>query len=273
MAGLSSVSLLTLIGEMIVKVCPRCRSIAFDDMETCYGCLYRFPPNEEETMRAMHGPGSFDTPAAKSLADAAWSKYVASDSEETVLDSVDWPPPEFIEVLPDGTSVAQVASRSGGSIESRPSQVEGSCASAVRRVDLESLADIGGDEIDISEPEASGSRTSGEACQRADQYCLCVESGSGPVARYRFDAAHALVVGRSKSCDVELPDPTVSRRHMRVDVEDGNVVLENLGSSNPTYVDGWPLEGKMAVALGTLITIANARLWTERLQDPRPTEA
>jgi len=47
-----------------------------------------------------------------------------------------------------------------------------------------------------------------------------------------------LVVGRSRSCDVRLRDDTVSRLHAALVWRGGTLVLEDLGSSNGTWVNG-----------------------------------
>lgn len=47
-----------------------------------------------------------------------------------------------------------------------------------------------------------------------------------------------LQVGRSEECDIFLLDPSVSRRHAVVAVEDGVPVVRDLGSTNGTFVNG-----------------------------------
>ena len=46
------------------------------------------------------------------------------------------------------------------------------------------------------------------------------------------------IVGRELSCDLTLPDTSISRQHARITVEGGRVMLEDLGSKNATFVDG-----------------------------------
>jgi Zn-dependent protease with chaperone function len=49
------------------------------------------------------------------------------------------------------------------------------------------------------------------------------------------------IVGRGESVDVQVTDPSVSRRHFRLYWEDGAFRLEDLGSSNGTKVNGTPV--------------------------------
>jgi len=48
-----------------------------------------------------------------------------------------------------------------------------------------------------------------------------------------------VIVGRGADCDVVLPgDETVSRRHLRLDLQDGHWSVTDLGSRNGTFVNG-----------------------------------
>ena len=47
-----------------------------------------------------------------------------------------------------------------------------------------------------------------------------------------------LQIGRGTSCDVVLADLAVSRLHARIRWQDEELVLEDLGSSGGTYVNG-----------------------------------
>lgn len=47
-----------------------------------------------------------------------------------------------------------------------------------------------------------------------------------------------VVIGRSSECDVCLPHPSVSRQHCRVRREGERFLIEDLGSTNKTFVNG-----------------------------------
>ena len=51
-----------------------------------------------------------------------------------------------------------------------------------------------------------------------------------------FKVFPQITIGRSPENVVILPDPTVSRRHATVKVEDGRIMLIDLGSTNGTFV-------------------------------------
>src|SRR3990172_5811105 len=47
-----------------------------------------------------------------------------------------------------------------------------------------------------------------------------------------------LVVGRAVNSDVPIYDPTISRQHAQVTVQNGGVLVKDLGSSNGTFLNG-----------------------------------
>ncbi len=60
---------------------------------------------------------------------------------------------------------------------------------------------------------------------------------SGPLAKRRFELAGTVLLGRERAA-IDLEDDETSRRHAEIRVEPGRVVIEDLGSTNGTYVDG-----------------------------------
>jgi sigma-B regulation protein RsbU (phosphoserine phosphatase) len=59
---------------------------------------------------------------------------------------------------------------------------------------------------------------------------------AGPGARVRV-MQPVVRLGRDPSCDVVIPEPTVSRRHAKLSWEGGELTVEDLGSSGGTYVN------------------------------------
>ncbi|MCD6500099.1 MAG: FHA domain-containing protein [Deltaproteobacteria bacterium] len=76
-------------------------------------------------------------------------------------------------------------------------------------------------------------------------------------------------VGRDSELEVFLDDPTVSRRHARIQVTEGGITILDLRSSNGTYIDGE--KTKRGVALpGNHIRFGEVAF---RLEEEHPTEA
>jgi uncharacterized RDD family membrane protein YckC len=68
-----------------------------------------------------------------------------------------------------------------------------------------------------------------------------------------------LVVGRSRSCDIRLRDDTVSRLHAALVWRGGTLVLEDLGSSNGTWVNGERVLTPRSVAVGDTLRFGSLR--------------
>jgi hypothetical protein len=82
-----------------------------------------------------------------------------------------------------------------------------------------------------------------------------------------------IVVGRDASCQLRLADLRVSRRHLRFKVTAEGATVEDLGSSNGTYVNSLPLYGPQSVYNGDVIEIGGATLRIAVDQHGRPRAA
>lgn len=59
-----------------------------------------------------------------------------------------------------------------------------------------------------------------------------------------------LEIGRDAAAGLHLADEQVSRRHARISPENDHALLEDLGSSNGTYVNDQPISGRQEVRRG-----------------------
>lgn len=71
-----------------------------------------------------------------------------------------------------------------------------------------------------------------------------------------------IVIGRMPECSVVLGDTNVSRRHAQVALEDGSIVVTDLGSTNGTFVNGKRVT-RATVRPGDELTIGTSRLRVE----------
>jgi ABC-type multidrug transport system ATPase subunit len=67
-----------------------------------------------------------------------------------------------------------------------------------------------------------------------------------------------LVIGRVASCDLIIDSPGVSRRHARIFAQDGQYLIEDLGSSNGTFVNHNRLSAPCLLQNGDQIQLGNA---------------
>jgi hypothetical protein len=58
------------------------------------------------------------------------------------------------------------------------------------------------------------------------------------------------ILGRALDATIRFDVPGVSRRHARISVEGANVIVEDLGSQNGTYVRGEKISGRAALGDG-----------------------
>ncbi|GAA5420379.1 hypothetical protein Stok01_02342 [Sulfurisphaera tokodaii] len=76
-----------------------------------------------------------------------------------------------------------------------------------------------------------------------------------------FDIFPSISVGRSPENVIIVPDPEVSRRHALISLEGGELYIEDLNSTNGTYIyDGklfQPVKGKQKISPNTIIKLGN----------------
>ena len=88
---------------------------------------------------------------------------------------------------------------------------------------------------------------------------LCLVQIHGPQLGKRFVLEHdALTIGSLEGNDVVVDLDTVSRRHARIVREGGHAVLEDLGSTNGTFVNGEPVQGRLALNSGDQVKVGGA---------------
>jgi len=82
----------------------------------------------------------------------------------------------------------------------------------------------------------------------------------GPQGERTYDLQTPVtLLGRGTDCDLRLVDAGVSRHHAELRVEDGQVVLVDLGSTNGTFVNGQPVR-RFVLTDGTHVTLGRTTL-------------
>jgi pSer/pThr/pTyr-binding forkhead associated (FHA) protein len=76
----------------------------------------------------------------------------------------------------------------------------------------------------------------------------------------RYPLGDEITVGRAAGCQVTVDDTYVSQLHARVFTRDGQVLVEDLGSTNGTYLNRSKVSGPMAMQKGDRLQIGNTVL-------------
>lgn len=71
----------------------------------------------------------------------------------------------------------------------------------------------------------------------------------------RVEVNGGLVIGRSRECDLSLQDTYLSSRHARVERDDSDLSIEDLGSTNGTYVNQDLVKGRVYLERGDVVQV------------------
>ncbi len=85
------------------------------------------------------------------------------------------------------------------------------------------------------------------------QYQLIMRTGPTPGAVFTLEGDQ-LTIGRDSTNEITINDAEVSRRHARLTFQGGKFVLEDLGSTNGTFVNGQRLAGPRVLKAGEVVS-------------------
>jgi hypothetical protein len=136
--------------------------------------------------------------------------------------------------------------------------------SALRDLRGARAGQLGSSEPAAPPPDATGlhsASTLGPAPPRAPR--LVVERAPGHEPGMIYDLDGDLVLGRGEEAEIRLQDPFASGRHARVYEQGGILVLEDLGSTNGTYLNEELLDGPRPLHPGDRVRIGDSELTFE----------
>ena len=93
---------------------------------------------------------------------------------------------------------------------------------------------------------------------------LRVETAAGLRAGSAYSLADGAVLGRGDQADIQLQDTFASSQHARLAPHGEVMVLEDLGSTNGTYLNEEPLRGPQPLHPGDRIRIGDSQFTFER---------
>ena len=92
------------------------------------------------------------------------------------------------------------------------------------------------------------------AADRRENGVTALIAKDGALAGQRFELEGERTIGR-EGADIEIDDDQASRRHARIDIRDGVVTVEDLGSTNGTFVNGTKIEALTPLPPGDTLKI------------------
>jgi pSer/pThr/pTyr-binding forkhead associated (FHA) protein len=104
---------------------------------------------------------------------------------------------------------------------------------------------------------------------------LLLHIRSGPATGAVHAVSDSATIGRSNGVDIVIPDEAVSRTHAAFRADGQTLVVEDLGSSNGTLVNGEPIATPQRLSPGDVVTVGSTELEVRAGDEPRlstPTE-
>ncbi len=107
-------------------------------------------------------------------------------------------------------------------------------------------------------PDATGMYDAASGLDRVDEFepRLLVERAPGHETGIAYDLTEGATLGRG-DVEIRLDDPFASSRHASISREGHVVVIEDLGSTNGTYLNEHPLTGPQPLHDGDRIRIGD----------------
>jgi pSer/pThr/pTyr-binding forkhead associated (FHA) protein len=88
----------------------------------------------------------------------------------------------------------------------------------------------------------------------ANIYKLIIQSGTGMGTEFPLEK-NEIFLGRDLTSDLVIDDPEVSRRHLRLVMDGATYRLEDLGSTNGTFIRGQRLAAPALLKPGEVVTL------------------
>ena len=104
-------------------------------------------------------------------------------------------------------------------------------------------------------PDRAGVRILRQACSAPSPLFPAVLVRGSPPLVVSFVPDQPIFIGRAKPCGLRLDASDISAKHARVGFESGEFWIEDLGSTNGTFIDQQQISGRMSVSAGQPIVL------------------
>lgn len=90
--------------------------------------------------------------------------------------------------------------------------------------------------------------------------CLVVTAGTLPTSGREYPLFGPLEIGRGESSDITIQNKFVSTHHARIFPQGGQWVVEDLGSTNGTILNGAPVRTAQPIKPGDILMVGDTQL-------------
>jgi hypothetical protein len=115
----------------------------------------------------------------------------------------------------------------------------------------------------LPDASATGFHSATAPLHTAEDARLVVERAAGHSPGMIYDIGKGAVLGRGDAAEIRLDDPFASARHAQLVLQAGVVVLEDLGSTNGTYLNEELLQGPTPLHQGDRLRIGDSEFTYE----------
>jgi hypothetical protein len=89
-------------------------------------------------------------------------------------------------------------------------------------------------------------------------WTLTVEHGPKELRGVKLTVTSPIVIGRAPGSDILIPLDVVSGRHARFSLMGTGLMVEDLGSTNGTFINGTPVQGPTPCESGDTVSVGTA---------------
>ena len=121
---------------------------------------------------------------------------------------------------------------------------------------------VGSVELEVVEEDLSGGAKtlvlSGTALMDMGSGGWSLVADSGPEKGQIIPIKERTEIGRALECDISILEPSLSRKHAELYIDNGDLIVEDLGSANGTYVNAKKIE-KQSLKDGDILQFHNIK--------------
>src|SRR5687767_13195484 len=101
------------------------------------------------------------------------------------------------------------------------------------------------------------------------RYALRFISGKYQGGEFPLRMNREIIIGRSSDLDMVLVEDMVSRRHAKITTTDAEILIQDMGSTNGTFVNGEKIAGRARLTEGDRILVGTSIIKVVRSEERR----